>query len=82
MRSVRIATCTSGDPVSSSFVRNSWMSSVFLAAVIDICCSRPLQLWIDNPHGPNRSGLVPGYGDQDPAHPGADRHAVAKPGDP
>ena len=42
MRSDRIPTCTSGDPVSPAFLACAWMTSALRSAVIDIVNDLPI----------------------------------------
>ena len=59
MRSLRMATCTSGEPVSSLLVANSLMSDCFRSAVIDIQYSVSSQ--VEHAH---RANFGAGYPDQ------------------
>src|SRR5438105_1089159 len=73
MRSDRIATCTSGEPVSSSFVRYSPISVCLRSAVIDIGW---VPSTIDDAHRAEAAILDPRQTDKQPIEPGADDRAV------
>src|SRR5579862_2159941 len=78
MRSDRIATCTSGEPVSPAFIAYSPMSACLRSGVIDIglCPST-----IDDAHRLEAAGLDPRQGDDQmvAAHP--DQRTVRDPVD-
>ena len=76
MRSDRIATCTSGEPVSSGFNAYSPISACLRSGVIDIGFSL---LAIDDAHRPKRAVLDPHQGDGKPILPRADERPVGNP---
>src|SRR5579862_3264430 len=73
MRSERIATCTSGEPVSPGFVAYSPMSVCLRSAVIDIGF---VPSTIDDAHRPKTAILDPRQGDNKPVQPRADYRPV------
>src|SRR5438128_11729172 len=79
MRSDRIATCTSGEPVSSSFVRYSPISVCLRSAVIDI---GSVPSTIDDAHRPEAAVLDPRQTDKQLVEPGADDGAVLDASEP
>src|SRR5690606_15425895 len=83
IRSVRIATCTSGEPVSPSARACSLMTSCLRSAVIDIVI--PFVLEIEAPHDPDkalgslhqRNGLFALHRQHQPRHTGVPRERPA-----
>src|SRR6266849_6327806 len=74
MRSERIATCTSGEPVSPGLTAYSPMSVCLRSAVIDI----GFPSTIDDAHRPKPAILDPRQGDDQPIQPRADDRATGK----
>src|SRR6266853_495253 len=74
MRSVRIATCTSGEPVSPGLTAYSPMSVCLRSAVIDI----GFPSTIDDAHRPKPTILDPRQGDDQPVQPRADDRALGQ----
>src|SRR5713226_9689880 len=73
MRSDRIATCTSGEPVSPGLTAYSPMSVCLRSAVIDIGL---VPSTIDDAHRPKSAILDPRQGNKQPVQPRADDGAV------
>src|SRR5229473_2656050 len=73
MRSDRIATCTSGEPVSPGLTAYSPMSVCLRSAVIDIGL---VPSTIDDAHRPKPAILDPRQGDNQPVQPRADDRAA------
>src|SRR5689334_5200270 len=76
IRSLRIATWTSGDPVSPSLAPYSVMSACLRSAVIDIDL---VPSTIDDSHRPNATLFDPSQRDQSLILPGADDCTLIKP---
>src|SRR5713101_4715660 len=75
MRSDRIATCTSGDPVSPDLTAYSPMSACLRSAVIDIGCVPSTD---DDAQRPKTAILDPRQGDNAPLQPSADDRAFGE----
>src|ERR1700759_285741 len=76
IRSLRMATWTSGDPVSPSFAPYSVMSTCLRSAVIDIS---PVPSAIDDSYWAKAVFFDPGQRNQGLIVPSADDHAVLEP---
>src|SRR6266853_1604295 len=74
MRSDRIATCTSGEPVSPDLTAYSPMSVCLRSAVIDIGLVPSTD---DNAQRPKNAGFDPRQRNDAPLQPGADHRAIA-----
>src|SRR5262245_4907481 len=76
IRSLRMATWTSGDPVAPSFSRYSLMIACLRSAVIDI---DPVPSAIDDSYWAQAAAFDPGQSDQGPSIPSADDRTFVEP---